>query len=59
MSAVQQDKIVHKAESLNDDGEKSIYDKEFVRRRLQGGYPICDIDLHRGKVLYALPKNSL
>lgn len=59
MSAVQQDKIVHKAESLNDDGEKCIYDKEFVRRRLQGGYPICDIDLHRGKVLYALPKDSL
>ena len=59
MSAEQQTEIVHKAESLNDDGERRIYDKEIVRRRLQVGYPICDIDLHRGKVLYALPKWAL
>ena len=59
MSAEQQSEIVHKAESLNDVGERRIYDKEIVRRRLQVGYPICDIDLHRGKVLYALPKVSL
>ena len=59
MSAEQQTEIVHKAESLNDDGERRIYDKEIVRRRLQVGYPICDIDLHRGKVLYALPKGAL
>ena len=59
MSTEQQIEIVHKAESLTDEGEKRIYDKEFVRRRFQNGYPICDIDLHRGKVLYALPKESL
>lgn len=59
MSAEQQSEIVHKVEFLNDDGEKRIYDKELVQRRLQVGYPIYDIDLHRGKVLYALPKESL
>ena len=59
MSTEQQREIVHKAESLTDDGEKRIYDKELVERRFQNGYPICDIDLHRGKVLYALPKDSL
>lgn len=59
MSAEQQSEIVHKVEFLNDDGEKRIYDKELVQRRLQVGYPIYDIDLHRGKVLYALPKKSL
>lgn len=59
MSTEQQNEIVHQAESLTDDAEKRIYDKELVRRRLQNGYPICDIDLHRGKVLYVLPKESL
>ena len=61
MSSGQQKRIVHLAESLTDKGEVHVYDKDFLKRRKSYGllYPILDIDVHRGRVLHALPKESL
>lgn len=61
MSVGQQKHIVHLAETLTDKGEKRIFDKELLKRRMscEFSFPILDIDIHRGKVLHALPVESL
>ena len=61
MSVEQQKHIVHLAETLSDKGEKCMFNKELLRRRMscEFPFPILDIDIHRGKVLYALPVESL
>lgn len=61
MSSDQQQQIVHLAETLTDKGESHVYDKESLKRRKSYGllFPILDIDIHRGRVLHALPKESL
>lgn len=58
MRQIQQKRIVEIAETLTDEGERHFY-KKLIERRPLAVYPICDIDLHRGKVLYALPKVAL
>lgn len=58
MSQTQQRHIVEIAEKLTDEGERRIY-KDITERRLAAGVPIYDIDIHRGKVLHALPKSDL
>lgn len=59
MTIEQQKEIVLKAISLTDEGEHQIYSKELFQSRLQAGYPLFDFDIHRGKVLHALPKKVL
>ena len=61
MTDEQQKHIVHLAETLTDKGEYRIFDKEILKRRMECGFsfPILDIDIHRGRVLHALPVESL
>ena len=61
MSVEQQEHIVHMAEVLTDKGESRIYDKDIQKRRMSCGFafPILDIDIHRGRLLRALPIASV
>lgn len=58
MTSVQQLDIIKRTERLTDKGELLI-DRHFKERVSFACYPICDLDLHRGKVLHALPKDFL
>lgn len=61
MSVEQQKHIVHMAETLTDKGESRLYDKDLLKRRMSCEFlfPILDIDIHRGRVLHALPMECL
>lgn len=61
MSTEQQENIVHLAETLTDKGENHIFDKDTIKRRMScsSPFPILDIDIHRGRVLRALPIDFL
>lgn len=58
MTSTQQLEVIKKAECLTDKNELHIY-KTLHQRRGLASFPICDLDLQRGKVLHALPKEIL
>lgn len=59
MDDCQKEEIIHLAETMTDEGECHVYDKEMARVRNKYGQPLFDMDLHRGRVLHALPKDDL
>lgn len=58
MTSEQQLEVIKIAESLTEMGELHV-DRRFREKKSLACYPICDLDLRRGKVLYALPKDFL
>lgn len=44
--------------AIDDKGEHILF-KDAVQMRLQWGHPLLDIDLHKGKAFYSIPKEEL
>lgn len=44
--------------SIDDKGEHILF-KDVVKMKLQWGHPLLDIDLHKGKAFYYIPKEEL
>lgn len=58
-SATQKTSIINRVLSIQDKGEKRLYDKDNLKWRLQHGHPILDIDIHKGKALEVIPMEEL
>lgn len=50
--------VIEKILNIIDKGEHILF-KELVKMRIQYGHPLFDIDLHKGKALYVIPKEEL
>lgn len=50
--------IVNRILTIDDKGEHILF-KDVVKMRLQCGHPLLDIDLHKGKAFYYIPKEEL
>ena len=50
--------VVNKILSIDDKGEHMLF-KDPVQMRKQYNHPLLDIDLHKGKALYVIPKIEL
>lgn len=55
MNDAQKQAIVQLAVEITDLCEYKLYDKERALNRMQYGMPLLDVDIHRGKALYAIP----
>lgn len=58
-STIQKTAIIDRILSIQDKGEKRLYDKNNLKWRLQYGHPILDIDIHEGKALEVIPIEEL
>lgn len=54
----QKKSVIEKILKIMDKGEHILF-KELVKMRIQYGEPLFDIDLHKGKALYVIPKEEL
>lgn len=59
MNDNQKQGIVQLAETITDLGEYTLYYKERASFRMENGIPLLDVDVHRGKVLHAIPIDVL
>ena len=50
--------IINRILIIDDKGERILF-KDALQMRLQWGHPLLDIDLHKGKALYFMPKEEL
>ena len=50
--------VINRILAINDKGEHILF-KDVLQMRLQWGHPLLDIDLHKGKALYVIPKEEL
>ena len=50
--------VINRILIIDDKGEHILF-KDAVQMRLQWGHPLLDIDLHKGKALYFIPKEEL
>ena len=55
---LQKKAVIERILNIKDNGEHILF-KEFVEMRLQYGHPLFDIDLHKGKALFVIPKEEL
>lgn len=58
-TSTQKTSIIDRILSIQDKGEKRLYDKDNLKWRLQHGHPILDIDIHKGKALEVIPMEEL
>lgn len=54
----QKKKVINRILVIDDKGEHILF-KDAMQMRLQWGHPLLDIDLHKGKALYIIPKEEL
>ena len=54
----QKNDIINRILAIVDKGEHILY-KNAIQMRLQCGHPLLDIDLHKGKAFYSIPKEEL
>lgn len=59
MTRKQKDLVISKILKQTDEGEKIVYDKNFVKNHLQFSLPITWIGHHRGQILHILPLQEL
>ena len=50
--------VISRILTIDDKGERILF-KDAMQMRLQWGHPLLDIDLHKGKALYFIPKEEL
>ena len=50
--------VINRILTIDDKGEHILF-KDAMQMRLQWGHPLLDIDLHKGKALYFIPKEEL
>lgn len=50
--------IINRILAIDDKGEHILF-KDAIQMRLQWGHPLLDIDLHKGKAFYSIPKEEL
>lgn len=50
--------VINHILTIDDKGEHILF-KDTMQIRLQWGYPLLDIDLHKGKAFYYIPKEEL
>lgn len=55
----QKDAIIKRILAIQDRGEKTLFNKDTVQRRIKYGHPLFDIDLHKGKALEVIPIDEL
>ena len=54
----QKTKVINHILTIDDKGDHMLF-KDAIEMRLQWGHPLLDVDLHKGKALYAIPKDEL
>lgn len=50
--------VINRILAIDDKGEHILF-KDAMQMRLQWGHPLLDIDLHKGKAFYSIPKEEL
>ncbi len=54
----QKTKVIKYILTIDDKGDHMLF-KDAIEMRLQWGHPLLDVDLHKGKALFAIPKDEL